>query len=207
MQVAASSRPASGAEHQFSHLWEMEGLGYHAEPPLSHGFKVGVGTVAIAALYERILSRDLANLDVEAISAAWPAWDKVEQQVMGVHKTPGLDRAAIVESRAKYVTADELARRLELLRQRWPELRTRLQGQLLTPDQLRRMLKAAGCPTDPSEIGLSLDAFKDTYRRARMIRRRYTVLDLATDASMLDEAVEELFSPGGFWARDRAATV
>ena len=66
MQAHASSRPASGAEHQFSHLWEMEGLGHDRRPPLSHGFKVGVGSVAIAALYERLLERDLGALDVEA---------------------------------------------------------------------------------------------------------------------------------------------
>ncbi|MGH2816615.1 MAG: sn-glycerol-1-phosphate dehydrogenase, partial [Actinomycetota bacterium] len=35
MQAHASSRPASGAEHQFSHLWEMEGLGHDRRPPLS----------------------------------------------------------------------------------------------------------------------------------------------------------------------------
>jgi glycerol-1-phosphate dehydrogenase [NAD(P)+] len=40
-----------------------------------------------------------------------------------------------------------------------------------------------------------------------MIRRRYTVLDLATETGILDECVDELFAPGGFWARDRAATV
>src|SRR3954470_13425925 len=48
MQAHQSSRPASGSEHQFSHLWEMEGLGRDAAPPLSHGFKVGLGTIAIA---------------------------------------------------------------------------------------------------------------------------------------------------------------
>ena len=67
MQSYESSRTASGAEHQFSHLWEMEGLGKDADPPLSHGFKVGVGSVAIAALYELLLERDLADLDIEAL--------------------------------------------------------------------------------------------------------------------------------------------
>jgi glycerol-1-phosphate dehydrogenase [NAD(P)+] len=33
MQAASSSRPASGAEHQFSHLWEMEGLGQDPRDP------------------------------------------------------------------------------------------------------------------------------------------------------------------------------
>ncbi len=207
MQAAASSRPASGAEHQFSHLWEMEGLGYHDEPPLSHGFKVGVGSIAIAALYEQILRRDLSSLDVQALVSAWPSWEEVEQAVRAAHKTPGLDKAAIVESRTKYISADKLAERLELLSARWPELRKRIEEQLLTADQLRQMLGAAGCPTHPSEIGLSLSEFKDTYYRSRMIRRRYTILDLATEAGILNECVDELFAPGGFWARDPAAKV
>lgn len=32
MQAHESSRPASGAEHQFSHLWEMEGHGVDVDP-------------------------------------------------------------------------------------------------------------------------------------------------------------------------------
>jgi glycerol-1-phosphate dehydrogenase [NAD(P)+] len=62
------------------------------------------------------------------------------------------------------------------------------------------MLAAAGCPTGPSELGLDRAAFKASYGRARMIRRRYTVLDLAAETGLLDECVDELFAPGGFWA-------
>jgi glycerol-1-phosphate dehydrogenase [NAD(P)+] len=207
MQAAASSRPASGAEHQFSHLWEMEGLGYHDEPPLSHGFKVGLGSIAIAALYEQLLKRDLSSLDIEALTSAWPSWDEVEQAVRAAHKTPGLDEAAVVESRTKYIGPDRLAKRLALLREQWPELRERVKEQLMTADELREMLGAAGCPTHPSDIGLSLDDFKDTYQRARMIRRRYTVLDLANEAGILNECIDEMFAVGGFWARDPAAKV
>ena len=108
MQSYQSSRTASGAEHQFSHLWEMEGLGQgegHKGTPLSHGFKVG------------------------------------------------------------------------------------------------GMLQAAGCPTGPIEIGLSWDDFEATYSRARTIRKRYTVLDLAFEAGILEECVDELFAPVGFWGR------
>src|ERR671910_521109 len=79
MQSYQSSRTASGAEHQFSHLWEMEGLGKDADPPLSHGFKVGVGSVAIAALYELLLGRDLADLDIEALKESWPTREEREQ--------------------------------------------------------------------------------------------------------------------------------
>ena len=204
MQAAASSRPASGAEHQFSHLWEMEGLGHDEHPPLSHGFKVGVGTISIAALYQRILQRDLSDLDVDRVASAWPAWDEVERRVRAAHTTPGLDEAAVAESRAKYVGADELADRLALLRERWPEIRRKVQEQLIGPEGLREMLAAAGARTGPGDIGLSMEAFKDSYRRAQMIRRRYTALDLANETGILDECVEELFAPGGFWAGEAA---
>ncbi|MFL6297022.1 MAG: sn-glycerol-1-phosphate dehydrogenase [Actinomycetes bacterium] len=200
MQAHASSRPASGAEHQFSHLWEMEGLGHDRRPPLSHGFKVGVGSVAVAALYERLLDRDLAALDVETLRRSWPAREEVLAAVRAAHTTPGLDEAAVAETMAKWVDADALGRRLTLLADRWPALRDRLRAQLLPAERLRELLAAAGCPTRPSALGLTPSAFRDTYERARMIRRRYTVLDLAAETGLLGELVDELFAPGGIWA-------
>ena len=144
MQATSTSRPASGAEHQFSHLWEMEGLGEsppEGEPPLSHGFKVGVGTVSIAALYERVMSRDLAGVDTRATVRAWPSWEDVERHIRGALGPAGLDDAAVAEARAKYIDADELGRRLELLTKRWSDLRDRLREQLLPADQVRAQLR------------------------------------------------------------------
>jgi len=34
-----------------------------------------------------------------------------------------------------------------------------------------------------------------------MIRKRYTVLDLALETGLLDVLVDELFAPDGFWGR------
>ena len=201
MQSYQSSRTASGAEHQFSHLWEGEGLGRDDDPPLSHGFKVGVGSIAIAALYERVLDRDLGDLDIEAVRASWPTREELEREVRAAHTTSGLTEAAVDQSLSKYISDDELAERLELLREIWPDLREKVAEQLMPAGQLREMLEEAGCPTSPEEIGLGWEDFKATYSRARMIRSRYTVLDLAAETGIFDECVEELFAPGGFWAR------
>ena len=200
MQSHQSSRPASGAEHQFSHLWEGEGLGRDEDPPLSHGFKVGVGSIAIAAFFECVLKRDLANLDVDAVCAAWPDWETTERNVRRAYSGSKLEDAAVKETEAKYVDADALRERLNLVREVWPELRGKVEEQLMPAGELREMLRTAGCPTSPEEIGLSREAFKDTYVRAQMLRKRYTVLDLAIETGVLDECVEELFAPGGFWA-------
>jgi glycerol-1-phosphate dehydrogenase [NAD(P)+] len=200
MQAHSSSRPASGAEHLFSHLWEMEGLGYDDDPPLSHGFKVGLGSISVAALYERVLARDLSAVDIDTVCAAWPSWDEMERRVRATHTTPGLDEAAVAETREKYLDADALRERLRLLAERWPRMRKRLEQQLMPADQLRELLRQAACPTSPAEIELDMQRFRDTYYRAQMIRRRFTVLDLTYQTGILDECVEELFAPGGFWA-------
>src|SRR5215210_1813527 len=146
MQSYQSSRTASGAEHQFSHLWEMEGLGHgegHEGIPLFHGFKVGVGSVAIAALYELVLERDLGDLDIEALCDSWPTREQMEQSARAQHKSPDLEEGAVEQTLAKYIGPDELARRLELLREVWPVLREIVCVKLMTADEIREMLRAA----------------------------------------------------------------
>ena len=76
-----SSRPASGAGHQFSHVWEMEHLGMDQEPPLTHGFKVGLGTISVLALWEKVLEHDFTTLDVDTAVAKWPTAEEMEAKV------------------------------------------------------------------------------------------------------------------------------
>ena len=200
MQAHQSSRPASGAEHQFSHLWEMEGHGVDIKPRrLSHGFKVGVGSVAIAALYEALLKRDLAQIDIDAAVAAWPSKEELEAKVRAHHPHPQLVVAAVDQSLAKWITPDQLRGRLSTLAEKWPELSQQLAAQLVPAAELQGMLRAAGAPAHPADIGLDWQRFRDTYKRAQMIRKRYTVLDTVVEANLLDELVDELFSAGGFW--------
>ncbi len=194
MQAARSSRPASGSEHQFSHLWEMQGL-----PIFSHGFKVGVGSLASAALYAQMLDRNLSRIDIDAIARNWPTRDQLEQIVRRSHSHPVIAENAVPQSIAKHIDAEHLRERLSLVRECWPSLRQRLIGQLLTAAQLRDHLRAAGCPTTPEEIGLDRSRLKASYVQARQIRSRYTIFDLVAETGCLAESVEALFASGGFW--------
>lgn len=200
MQISASSRPASGSEHRFSHLWEMQALG-HGHAAVPHGFKVGVGTIAAAALYERVLARDFGKLDIDALCRAWPSREAVEHTVRQAHDIPQLAENAVEESLAKYIDIDQLRQRLTLLRERWPAIRERLITQLMTANQLRELLQAAGCPIHPDEIGVSISRLEESYTLARTIRSRYTVLDLVSETGVLSACVNELFAPSGFWSR------
>jgi glycerol-1-phosphate dehydrogenase [NAD(P)+] len=199
MQMYHSSRTASGSEHQFSHLWEMQALAHDAAP-VPHGFKVGVGSIAIAALYELMLARDLTRLDSDALCRAWPSREEVERSVQQRHNDPKLAENAVQQSLAKYIPPEQLRQRLIRIQERWPIIRERLEHQLMTAEHIRALLRDAGCPTEPTEVGISAAQLRETYTLARTIRSRYTVLDLAYEAGILDACVDELFAPGGYWA-------
>ena len=193
MQAYGSSRPASGAGHQFSHMWEMEGHGQAWEPPLSHGFKVGIGTLAVCALWERVLRLDFDSLDVDAIVAAAPTPADVEDNVRILLGGRMLE-PALAASLAKHVDGDRLRERVLRVQQIWPRLRARLEAQLLPARVVADMLARAGAPDNPESIGITPDHLRRTFFTAGLIRTRYTVLDLLADLGLLEPVVDRMFT-------------
>lgn len=199
MQAMKSSRPASGAEHQFSHLWDMQHHTHNGSPP-SHGFKVGIGTLAVTCLYEFLLTQDLAQIDFDRALAAWPAdADEAERAARAHFDIPELADKAALETRTKYLPRPALRAELQRLQSEWPALRKRLRDQLIPSAELVRLFEKAGAPTAPEQIGISRPRLRDSFRQAYFIRRRYTALDLAARAGLLDPALDHLFGPGGPW--------
>jgi glycerol-1-phosphate dehydrogenase [NAD(P)+] len=160
----------------------------------SHGFKVAIGTLAVARLYEHLLTLPLDELDVERAVAAWPGGAAVEASIMERLDHGELREKARVEMAAKAVAPDALRERLRRLRAAWPALRERLRDHLPPATRLAEMLAAAGAPVEPVQIGISRDRLRHSYRQAYLIRRRFTVLDLAAQAGVLDASLEELFA-------------
>jgi len=203
IQVSGSTRCASGSEHQFSHLWEMRGLEHEGEL-VSHGFKVGFGSIFSTALYERLLARDWSTFDVEAAVARWPSWRAMESGIRAMDDSPRLIERALEECQAKYIDMDTLRERLTTLREAWPALKSRLGGQLLSFKTLLEHLAEGGCPTRPGQIGLTPEQLRASYQATRRIRRRYTVLDLVHEMGVFDDLIGEVFAPDAYWAAQPA---
>lgn len=198
MQRTQTSRPASGAEHQFSHLWDMQHHTHGGGPP-SHGFKVGIGTLASTALYEQLLALPLDKLDVDRCCREWADGAAADAESRTTFETPELAECAVRETAAKRVPRAELAAQLTRLRQSWPDLRDRLLRHLIPFAELRRMFRDVGCPDNPEAIGISRQRLRESYRQASLIRRRFTVLDLARRAGVFDACLDRIFSPAGPW--------
>lgn len=198
MQCSMSSRPASGAEHMFSHLWNMDhhlNNGNH----VSHGFQVGIGTLAVTALYEQMLATDIEHLDVEAACKAWVSRAELESMATELFRNTDFPDIGTRESLAKYIDADTLSGRLRYLKNNWTAIRSRVSRQLVSFSETKRCLELVGAPVDPEQIGVSREYLRESFYRAFYIRRRITILDVAHMTGCFDRWIEGLFGKGGVW--------
>jgi glycerol-1-phosphate dehydrogenase [NAD(P)+] len=49
-----------------------------------------------------------------------------------------------------------------------------------------------GAPAEASEIGIGRERMRESFRQARQIRRRYTVLDLAVETGLWETSLRRM---------------
>lgn len=201
MQSLRSSRPASGAEHQFSHVWDMENHTFDNKTP-SHGFKVSIGMLAVTALYEQMLATDMSKLDVDAAVAQWPSWEEMEKRVREMFSNTNFLSICLTETKAKHRSQEEIAMQLTLLKENWWSIRNRLSTQLIPYTEVAHRLVLVGAPVSPLQIGITKAHLRETFRRAAFIRHRFTVLDVALRTGYMEQWLDGIFGEGGIWEID-----
>jgi len=176
MAEAGHSRPASGAEHHFSHFWEMRLL-QEGRAPLLHGLKVGVGTLIAARLWDRVraLSQDEAR---RAFAAAQSPSGEEERRAIAAAFGPLAPEIEASQSRFLSLTPKGRAELVERALDNWEEIRAIARG---VPDAKRTaaLLEAAGCPLDPRRLGLGEAEIAQALASAHYLRDRFTVRKLA----------------------------
>ncbi len=186
MQLYKESRPASGAEHLMSHIWEMEHLLCNGEE-VSHGFKVAIGTVTTTKLMEFIINTPLAK----ARELAQPLLSNAEREaeIDELLKKNCYGSGIKELAMSKFENTPE--RREELFAV-WETLQKRLPAQIIPSDEAIKMLKAANSPAHYTEIGLGKEQYLHAVRTAQLIRKRYTVLDYLYTLGLLEAAIDYL---------------
>ncbi|MFZ7127957.1 MAG: sn-glycerol-1-phosphate dehydrogenase [Desulfobacterales bacterium] len=187
MVLAGSSSPASGGEHLISHLWDMTAH-WSGRSPALHGAQTGVTTLLSLALYERLLELD--ETAIRAIDAR-PAFASEEDLDAELGETfRDLAPSILPEARRKYMNAEDLNHRRELILAQWEAIREAV-GKVVIPSRTsRRHLEAAGGAVTSKALGISPEILRFAFRNARWIRNRYTVLDLAAEIGVLDDWME-----------------
>ena len=200
MQRTNSSRPASGADHQFSHLWDDEKHTFNNKP-VFHGFKVAVGSLASVALYDRLLNQTVPQLRSAFLNfkEQWPEFDIILAEIGNEFKDPTVLNMTIQQSREKYISKEDLEKRINTFIDNFPDIQKSLKQHLLTVEDYKKKLQIVQAPSHPEDIGISLARLHHSYRKAWMIRKRFTILDMVYQAGLWSDCVDGLFRPGGFW--------
>ena len=188
MQIMRDSRPASGAEHLMSHIWEMEGLQYKGEE-VSHGFKVGIGTIASASLMWFICNTPLAK--ARALAKAPETREEYEKRVDALLVKDCYGNAKEV-AMSKFLPEKELLAKREKIFHNWEKIGERMRKQLFTVAEFKSLLAKAHCPIAIEEVGLNKEQYLHGIETAQLIRNRYTNLDLLQEAGLLKEALKTL---------------
>ncbi len=192
MEAHGSSRPASGADHQIAHLWEMDDLHFAGER-VSHGACVAVGTMAALRMFDWLLSRDHLTIDPARLQGV-PMPEK-EAEIRRLFGPGEIADRAIAETRLKHVDGDAMAARLGHLGKVWPALSARLRQRLWTADHMASHLARAGSPVLARDIGVDDATLYRSILKARFLRSRYTVLDLLDDCGLLEQAAAAALAP------------
>ena len=196
MQHARNSRPVSGAEHLFAHVWEMENLSFRGLA-VTHGHKVALGTLATTAFTEELFAD---RNGPPPPPGAYRRPVRAERRVEARAAFEGSPALAAVLATAGEKFDDNGARdkiRAAVGRE-WKALREKVMDQMMEYSKLRDALAAAGCPTLPEQIGLSRAEAIAAARRAQMIRVRYNSLDLAWDLGCFETTLERVGASGKY---------
>jgi glycerol-1-phosphate dehydrogenase [NAD(P)+] len=194
MQYLKKSRPVSGSEHLFAHVWEMEDLSVNGIP-VTHGHKAGVGTLATVAFTE-VLFADPAAPPPPPPAYRRPTLEERKREVAAAFAgSPALE-GALKTSAEKFPDEKTAARLGEGIRDRWKELRERVLAQIMPYAELKAMFAKARCPARPEEINLTRQAVIACARRAQMIRNRYIALDLAWDLGCFETTLARMEESG-----------
>lgn len=176
--VAGSSHPGSMGEHGISHYIDMYAAPH---PGALHGEQVGIATITMARLQERMLAKtgfaELATLPIDRVGMTQRFGDHSKAYVR-----------AIQTKNDRLAQFGDPTQRLNGL---WDRLKPALTQLAIPATRIEAILSSIGAATKLHQIGLDPAFYRQAVRHTFEIRDRYSMLDLAVQAAEIDEFIDE----------------
>lgn len=183
MSYAGISRPASGLEHYFSHLWEMMALD-RGTPYELHGIQVGVGTLITLKLYDEIrkMRPDRATAEAFINSFTDEEWCDMIRGIFGKAA-----ETVILQEHTVFHKNDKArhAARLEKILAGWDEIQRFIAEELPATETIAAMMKDLGMPMVPADIDVSREDTEKAFIGSRDIRDKYLSSSMLWDMGVL----------------------
>ncbi len=189
MAYAGVSRPASGVEHYFSHIWDMRGLEFGTKVDL-HGIQCAMATLQAVKLYEQVkkMPPDAAAAREYVARFSYDDWKTALRKFLGNSAETMIRQE---EREQKYDKSTHPAR-LEKIIANWDNIVQILNEELPTYDQLAELLNKVGISENLETIGVDSETARLTFRATKDIRDKYVLSRLAWDLGILDQLCEML---------------
>jgi len=189
MGFAGVSRPASGVEHYFSHVWEMRALEFGTNWDL-HGIQVGIGTVLALKAYEYMVKvqPDFSKASAYVEKFSLDEHHAFVKQFLG----SSANDLILQEKREGKYDKEKHAKRLNRIISNWDKILDIIHEELPDRARVEKMLKDIGAPISPDALGFSCDLVKETFRVTKDIRDKYSISRLAWDLGILDCVADKL---------------
>lgn len=186
MAYAGCSRPASGVEHYFSHIWDMRALEFGA-PASTHGFQCASGTVLAAKIYDMLRS---FTPDRERAIAAYESfsYEDYKQQLSSL-VGKGAETMIRHEERIEHkYDKEKFLTRLDRIIEKWDEILDVINTEIPTEDALTSLLCRIGAPSSMADIGIPDGNIGEVFEATRDIRDKYVLSRLIFDLGLTEEA-------------------
>lgn len=161
MQMIGNSRPASGAEHHLSHLWEMHVINEPTEA--LHGEKVGVALAIVCDTYKKILAKE--DIKEAVIPYQGLPHSCLKENFKSLY-------TSIIEENTpdilNEVDTNRLIRKFEAIKE--------LVDDLPSGTCIRELLLQANAKTTLNDIGLDDSILEKSIKLSPYVRRRLTLM-------------------------------
>ena len=188
MSFAKVTRPASGMEQYFSHLWDMRSLVF-GTPEELHGIQVGIGTVQALKAYD--LLKQITPDEQKAL--AYAANFDLEAHFAFLKEFLGPTADTLIELEQKEQKYELVAHKKRLQRaiENWPQIQALL-ADLPSSAGMEALLKKIGAYTEPSDMGIDNKTAKQTFIATKDIRDKYIGSRLFWDLGVIDAFADEI---------------
>jgi glycerol-1-phosphate dehydrogenase [NAD(P)+] len=174
--IVGTSHSGSMGEHQVSHWIDM--FAGKAHPGTTHGQQVGVASIALARLHKYLIGLDRPPQIKATV---------IDEKDFVRRYGADIGRMMYGEALKKSFDAPGAVFFNRRIAEIWPELRAELKAMMIEPDEMAAIIRSAGGPTTATELGLPRNLWCQAMKHARDVRNRWSFLDLADDAGLLDE--------------------
>jgi len=189
MAYAGVSRPASGVEHYFSHVWDMRGLEFGTKVDL-HGIQCAMATMKAVELYEKVMevTPDYAKAKAYVESFCLESWNKQLREFLGSSAETMIE---LEKKEGKY-RRDTHAARFARIEKNWPAILEILRQELPNKMELCKLMDTVGISRDLATIDVDSETAKMTFRATKDIRDKYVLSRLAWDLGILEDLCQIL---------------